>query len=309
MTHAHGNRSDADWSAIIDLIGHQNTLKLVKQLGGTSFYIPSGVRGKASGLNRLMAIVGLEVTEILREHFGGHNIQIPLLRTSLTSKRLDEFLALYDQEPRPTLQAIARQLGVHVRTVRRYREFLTGKVRTNHATPKKRPARKPRGQCHGCPYAAVGLNEKVVRLVSSRRSARIINTTRLHVNERYPGVFKDFEDGLEVSEIAAKHGVSVATGRRWLSLWRRECPEVAARVLPKNPYEVIREEVVKAFEGGATTALLVEKYGLPGSTIRTWRANWRRKKAEEAAGRINPTAEQLNAKLNRPTGADGHSEG
>ncbi len=104
---------------IADVIGAHATLKLVEARGGSLTYIPA----TAPDGHWLVGAIGRDAADKLCAHFrtgcGGMDIMMPLGSLSITMKRRQAA----EQMTREGVSRsdVARRLGIHTRTVQRYR--------------------------------------------------------------------------------------------------------------------------------------------------------------------------------------------
>lgn len=108
---------------LVEAVGEADALKLVEALGGTRFY----VRAKVSAGQKLARIVGLETARIFAGYIatgiGGLSVELPSA-SSAAKWKLNERLRCRVLEGTGTEASIAKELGVHGRTVRRMRRRL-----------------------------------------------------------------------------------------------------------------------------------------------------------------------------------------
>jgi len=83
---------------IVSLIGMASTMKLVDELGGTTF--PVALRRSRLGEIRyeaLAEVIGAEAADVLTKHFGGDMLYIPLCKTALRELMYREIRAEFDR--------------------------------------------------------------------------------------------------------------------------------------------------------------------------------------------------------------------
>jgi len=106
--------------AAIDAAGEQVAFALVQKLGGSRVYVPKRPRESSGGNALLVEAVGLDGAEALAKIWGGEIVLVPLgLNRNFLQKRA-RIAELLGQGK--SVQAIARQLHVHERTVQRVAE-------------------------------------------------------------------------------------------------------------------------------------------------------------------------------------------
>lgn len=108
---------------LVDVIGEVAALRLVAAMGGTRFY----VRQKIPAGSPIVAAIGAEAAQILADHIatgiGGLAVEIPCGPASQMAQYRRRLLEMADT-PGLTEAQIAREMGVHSRTVRRARAKL-----------------------------------------------------------------------------------------------------------------------------------------------------------------------------------------
>lgn len=99
-------------SLLVEVLGQDDTLRLIEAKGGTKLWVPSGVNiGPDRLRDELEAEFGAPMVKALIQVYGKGYINVPLCR--------DWRIALYHQ--RGLAQpAIALKVGCHVETVRRH---------------------------------------------------------------------------------------------------------------------------------------------------------------------------------------------
>jgi Mor family transcriptional regulator len=83
-----GNSLPASVAELVDLIGLQTAMKLVRSLGGTTFPVPK--RATKLGelrYNMLADVVGVDAADALVSHFGGDALYIPRCAKALQESR------------------------------------------------------------------------------------------------------------------------------------------------------------------------------------------------------------------------------
>lgn len=83
---------------IVHLIGLPSTLRLVDQLGGTTF--PVALRKSRMGEIRyemLADVVGMEAADAMTQHFGGDALYIPMCKAALRELMYRDVRAAFDE--------------------------------------------------------------------------------------------------------------------------------------------------------------------------------------------------------------------
>jgi hypothetical protein len=95
----------------VEILGFDDTLRLIEARGGTRFWVPKGIEGSSSALHEsFVAEFGEAMTKAMIRGFGGGNITVPLCADWRTD--------LYRQRGLK-IREIALKLGCHQETVRR----------------------------------------------------------------------------------------------------------------------------------------------------------------------------------------------
>ena len=95
---------------LIRLIGLRNTVKLVNELGGTSFPVSLGKNRQGHIRYEMLAeVVGVEAANVLTRHFGGDTLYIPLCKVALRELLQREIRSEFDRITRDhsALHAVA----------------------------------------------------------------------------------------------------------------------------------------------------------------------------------------------------------
>lgn len=108
---------------LVDVVGEPAALRLVAALGGTRFYVREHIQPDSP----IIAAIGVEAAELLAAHIatgiGGLAVEIPRGPSSQMAQYRRRLLERAGT-PGLTESSIARELGVHGRTVRRARAKL-----------------------------------------------------------------------------------------------------------------------------------------------------------------------------------------
>ena len=84
---------------LVDLIGLQKAMKLVRSLGGTTFPVPKRqTRLGELRYNMLADVVGVEEADTLVKHFGGGELYVPRCAAALQAVRDAEINAYFVAE-------------------------------------------------------------------------------------------------------------------------------------------------------------------------------------------------------------------
>jgi len=95
----------------VEVLGFDDTLRLIEARGGTRFWVPKGIEGSSIALHEsFVEEFGPTMTRALIRGFGGGNITVPLCADWRTD--------LYRQRGLKIAE-IALKLGCHQETVRR----------------------------------------------------------------------------------------------------------------------------------------------------------------------------------------------
>ncbi|QAZ67049.1 Mor transcription activator family protein [Solidesulfovibrio carbinolicus] len=91
----------ASVAELVDLIGLDKAMKLVRSLGGTTFPVPKR-QTKLGELryNMLADVVGLDAADALVKHFGGGELYVPRCAAALQAARDAEINAYFVAETR-----------------------------------------------------------------------------------------------------------------------------------------------------------------------------------------------------------------
>lgn len=154
------------WDALVEVIGAANVLQFVKSFGGIKLYVPSLAtlrRKREKGTPHPIELaIGAKSAEAVSNALAGDRVEVPLLGTSIQSKQFARFVELYDRTPRPTFAEMTLILGVSQRTIRRYREVLTGPGKAiGNASAVAKTRRRQMFRCSRCPYALVSVDAGV----------------------------------------------------------------------------------------------------------------------------------------------------
>ncbi|OGG93576.1 MAG: hypothetical protein A2508_10325 [Candidatus Lambdaproteobacteria bacterium RIFOXYD12_FULL_49_8] len=97
---------------LIEILGHEATLKLVQRFGGTALYIPQNPQAN----HPLTLTIGEQGAALLSSYFGGENLYLPLGRKwarELQRERIHEL-----RSSAVPLTEIAKSVGCTTRWVR-----------------------------------------------------------------------------------------------------------------------------------------------------------------------------------------------
>lgn len=112
---------------LIEVVGDPAALKLVAAMGGSRFY----VRERMDAGSPIAEAIGLEAAQILAAHIatgiGGLVVEIPMGPSSRTAQYRTRLLERV-RSSNLSERDIAREMGVHGRTVRRARRLLRAKA-------------------------------------------------------------------------------------------------------------------------------------------------------------------------------------
>lgn len=98
-------------SLFVDVLGADDTLRLIETYGGTALWVPKGVGNSSTALReKLEQQFGPKMTRELIRGFGGGYIKVPLC---------NEWRTLLYRHQGMTHAEIARKLGCHADTVTR----------------------------------------------------------------------------------------------------------------------------------------------------------------------------------------------
>lgn len=82
--------------ALVEVIGIDATIDLVKMFGGDEFYLPEAVDGASKLWAALVEAMGRDATVKLVEAFGATRIYVPTCQAALLKLRNQEIVASYD---------------------------------------------------------------------------------------------------------------------------------------------------------------------------------------------------------------------
>jgi Mor family transcriptional regulator len=97
---------------LVDLIGLQKAMKLVRSLGGTTFPVPKRqTRLGELRYNMLADVVGVEEADTLVAHFGGGELYIPRCAAALQAARdaeINEYFVVETNKGRSSAEVVFR---------------------------------------------------------------------------------------------------------------------------------------------------------------------------------------------------------
>ncbi|MBF0162592.1 MAG: hypothetical protein HQL88_09920 [Magnetococcales bacterium] len=100
---------------MVETIGMEDTMRIVKEFGGTRIFVPKRVAAQ----HKLADFLGLEQARRLSRHYGGENVSIPRMTMATLAKRNREIIRRYDAGDSASLLA-----RVYKMTERRIRAIL-----------------------------------------------------------------------------------------------------------------------------------------------------------------------------------------
>ncbi|MCL1618355.1 hypothetical protein HF908_08750 [Ralstonia pseudosolanacearum] len=101
--------------ALVDLIGFDATMALVRAFGGTVLWIPKGTRAGGATYESIAEIIGAEATDQLIRRYGGDRISIARCQRLMTVDRWRRIVA--DFERGDSAAEIARRHRITERAV------------------------------------------------------------------------------------------------------------------------------------------------------------------------------------------------
>lgn len=108
---------------LVDAVGEQAAIALVQAKAGQSIYVP----GTVSADHPLAVLMGLEAARRLSDHLGGRgvNVLVPRANTGRWAEARARTSALLSSGASESM--IAREMGVTVRAVQRFKQRRRGK--------------------------------------------------------------------------------------------------------------------------------------------------------------------------------------
>ena len=100
---------------MVEAIGMEDTLRIVKEFGGTRLFVPKRVTFQ----HKLADFLGIEQARRLSHYFAGENLSIPRMAMAIRAKRNREIVRRYDAGDSARLLARAYKM-----TERRIRTIL-----------------------------------------------------------------------------------------------------------------------------------------------------------------------------------------
>jgi len=82
--------------ALVEVIGLDATIDLVKMFGGDEFYLPETIDGASKLWSALVEAMGRDASAKLVEAFGGTRIYVPTCQAALLNLRNREIIQQYD---------------------------------------------------------------------------------------------------------------------------------------------------------------------------------------------------------------------
>ncbi|MEF9402678.1 MULTISPECIES: Mor transcription activator family protein [Ralstonia solanacearum species complex] len=100
---------------LVDLIGFEATMALVRAFGGLVIWVPKGVQSVGSTYEAISEVIGAEATDLLIRRYGGDRISIARCQQMMTVERWRRIIA--DFERGDSAAEIARRHRITERAV------------------------------------------------------------------------------------------------------------------------------------------------------------------------------------------------
>ncbi|MDB0571452.1 hypothetical protein LBW59_11795 [Ralstonia solanacearum] len=100
---------------LMDFIGHEEAMALIREFGGVTLWIPKGIRTSGATYERLVEVVGQDAADKLVARYGGDRLSIPRCFRLLAQERWRRVIADYNSGMSAAM--IARRHGITERAV------------------------------------------------------------------------------------------------------------------------------------------------------------------------------------------------